>query len=411
MNSQRTPHVYRYNREELNNMNSKNHDFSYEAIIDYIRNTYQKAFSEIGKCNILVIGKTGVGKSTLINAVFREPLAKVGVGEPVTQDIRKYSKKDFPITVYDTPGLEIDGEQIKRVMEDVSNLIKKNQDILSEQIHIVWYCISHNANRLEHQEEQWIKILSKVIDIPVILIVTQTFDTEKNSQFITYLKNKNLPVTQIIPVLAEPKKFSSQFTIPQHGLDTLANVTFELLPEAIQKAFANATKSIRLKARKASRYVAGYVTAAGAVGAIPIPWSDAPLLAGAQITMLVNITVIFGLPFDDGFAHTIVSSIVGVGGGTLLGRTIVANLLKMIPGVGTVLGAFISSATACAITLALGLAYIEALKKYMIAELEGRKMTRDEVAKLLIEIYKDYVKFDLKTLKNHVEVLTNTPTT
>ena len=41
--------------------------------------------------NIIVVGKTGVGKSTLINAVFRENLVETGIGKPVTQHMRCYS--------------------------------------------------------------------------------------------------------------------------------------------------------------------------------------------------------------------------------------------------------------------------------------------------------------------------------
>ena len=37
--------------------------------------------------NIIVAGKTGVGKSTLINSVFREKLAETGMGKPVTDPI------------------------------------------------------------------------------------------------------------------------------------------------------------------------------------------------------------------------------------------------------------------------------------------------------------------------------------
>ena len=47
--------------------------------------------------NIIVAGKTGVGKSTLINAVFRDKLAQTGLGKPVTNHMRKITKKGLPI--------------------------------------------------------------------------------------------------------------------------------------------------------------------------------------------------------------------------------------------------------------------------------------------------------------------------
>ena len=375
-------------------------DFSYAQLLEIITNKYSQALSNLGQCNILIIGKTGVGKSTLINAVFREPLAKTGVGNPVTQDIRQYSKKDFPLTVYDSPGLELDGEQLKRITKDVSNLIEENISNVQDQIHVVWYCVNHNSNRLEELEKNWLESLSLQHNIPVILVVTQMWDSEEESEFLTELKSQNLPVRQIIPILAKPKRINSQFTIPPHGLDTLVDVTVELLPEVAQEAFVNATKSIQLKSRKASQYVAGYVTAAGGIGAIPIPWSDAPLLATAQIGMLTHITVIFGLPVDRGFLATIVSSMAGVGGATLLGRAIVSNLLKMIPGVGTAVGVTIAATTASALTLALGLAYISALKRYMNAQLKGQEMSLSDLSKVVLEEYKDYVKSGRKTLKD-----------
>jgi len=375
-------------------------DFSYEQLLGIISDKYNQAFSDIGKCNILIIGKTGVGKSTLINAVFREPLAQTGVGNPITQDIRQYSKDGFPITVYDSPGLEIDEDQLKRIVKDVSNLIEKNTYNVKDQIHVVWYCINHNSNRLEELETLWLKSLSEQNNIPVILVVTQTLDTEGPSEFIAELERNNLPVRQIIPILAQPKRINSQFTVPQQGLDTLVDVTVELIPEVAQKAFVNATKSIQLKARKASQYVAGYVTGSVLIGASPIPWSDAPLLATAQIGMLTHITAIFGLSIEQDFMATIVSSLAGVGGTTLLGRAIVSNLLKMIPGLGTAVGGAISAGTAAALTSALGFAYITALKRYMNAKLKGQEMSLSDLSKVVMEEYKDYAKSDRKTLKD-----------
>ncbi|NLH69727.1 MAG: hypothetical protein GX454_06060, partial [Brooklawnia sp.] len=43
------------------------------------------AKAELPRYNLAVLGATGVGKSTLINAVFGEDLARTGIGAPVTQ--------------------------------------------------------------------------------------------------------------------------------------------------------------------------------------------------------------------------------------------------------------------------------------------------------------------------------------
>ena len=52
------------------------------------------------------------------------------------------------------------------------------------------------------------------------------------------------------------------------------------------------------------------------------------------------------------------SATLGAGGATILGKTIVTNLLEFIPGAGTVVGGAISAGTAGILTAALGEAYI-----------------------------------------------------
>lgn len=56
-----------------------------DAINDKIKN--------LKKLNIIVVGKSGVGKSTLINRLFRGDFTETGLGRPVTSEIRKQEKR------------------------------------------------------------------------------------------------------------------------------------------------------------------------------------------------------------------------------------------------------------------------------------------------------------------------------
>ena len=55
-------------------------DFSLDDLLNKSYDAFKEAENDVGQCNVLVIGKTGVGKSTLINSVFRQRLAETGVG-------------------------------------------------------------------------------------------------------------------------------------------------------------------------------------------------------------------------------------------------------------------------------------------------------------------------------------------
>ena len=58
-------------------------------IIDDIMNKTEKEIKKVKPISILLVGKTGVGKSTLINNVFREKLAETGIGRPITKHLRR----------------------------------------------------------------------------------------------------------------------------------------------------------------------------------------------------------------------------------------------------------------------------------------------------------------------------------
>ena len=90
--------------------------------------------------------------------------------------------------------------------------------------------------------------------------------------------------------------------------------------------------------------------ASAAAGAIPIPMSDAIPITAAQIGMIIAL----GKEFDITLSDAAAKSILGVGVAQQAGRAVASNLLKAIPGVGTVAGGVIGASTAAALTEALG---------------------------------------------------------
>ena len=70
---------------------------------------------------ILLLGKTGVGKSSFINYFIGQDVAKIGIGKPVTQELEEYELeyKGTYLSITDSKGLEVENsEQIKKSLED-----------------------------------------------------------------------------------------------------------------------------------------------------------------------------------------------------------------------------------------------------------------------------------------------------
>ncbi|QSR35351.1 GTPase [Marinobacterium iners] len=100
-----------------------------------------KALKEKDKCNIIICGASGVGKSTLINAIFGEEVVKAGAGKPVTQHLEKVTIPEKGICLWDTKGIE--AKDYQRTMNSLENEFKQAIDKaedFSEIPHIGWVC-------------------------------------------------------------------------------------------------------------------------------------------------------------------------------------------------------------------------------------------------------------------------------
>ena len=334
---------------------------------DVVRDCMQainKQYRELKNLNIIVVGKTGVGKSTLINTIFRDNLAKTGTGRPVTADIRKYTKDNYPLTIYDTPGFELGGKQELEIKDAVKKLIQDGVQSrkIEKMIHCIWYCINVGSNRtLDNSEINWLRSLTEDFsssNVPVLVILTQACPRKKAQEMKSDIERLNLHVAKVLTVLAQAMDFDGEYTAEAYGLEELVQVMAEVLPNELKTTFQNVQiASLAEKKKQSQIAVTTAVTAATVAGATPIPFPDMYVLIPIEMTMIASITVIFGMEPDEGFLTAFLSIILGSGGATLLGRSAVSAILKLIPGVNFAAMA-ISGATAGTLTTALGEAYI-----------------------------------------------------
>ena len=150
--------------------------------------------------------------------------------------------------------------------------------------------------------------------------------------------------------------------LPPMGLDKLIEVTAEHIPEAQQRAYANALstrnkKALEVKKKRAEIEVNVAAGLAASAAAAPIPFSDAFALVPIQVGMIAKIGITFGMELDTTAITTLVTSTLGASAATLIGRSVVSSLLKFIPGAGSAVGGTIAATTAGAITKLLGNAY------------------------------------------------------
>lgn len=359
---------------------------------------FNQEMREMGHANLIIAGKTGVGKSTLINAAFRENIARTGIGTPVTDDgdVRWYEKKDFPLRIYDTIGLELDEEKRSHSLELIKKVCQeaKRSNNPDQFVHVMWYCLASNCDRLEEYEVDYINNVSEEVD--VILVVTKSYRKKHSERLIKAIERDypGLKVKNKVVVLAQDEDCEDceEDEIPKKafGVDTLVEVTAQIIPESAQKAWCNAQKaSIGLKTSKAHTLVATTAAISFGEGYIPLPFSDALALVPTQLAMLAGITAIFGITVSENFLKSIITSLAGTAGATFAGRTIVSNLLKMIPGVGTALGGTISGGTASVLTTALGEAYIAIMKMIAEGEISEKDLKSKEVQNKLCNIFKE----------------------
>ncbi len=326
------------------------------------RERLAEAFAALGCFNLAVFGKTGVGKSTLVNAIFGRDVAATGVGSPVTRGLVYYRHPDGFLGLYDSEGFET-GTAGDAIVDGLRRLVADHRTrAVDEQIHAVWYLVRWSDRRFERAQEQFVRELAS-LGLPgdrgddAGARRATAGCTRRRSSSPSTSSPSACPIRPHGRVVLT-NALSDPFTqSPVFGLQTLLDDTYAVIPEVAEAALTAAQMlDVGRKKKAVAAIINQAVVVAAGVGATPIPFADAALLVPNQVTMIARITAAYGLPPNRSRALATAGSVVLTGGATMAGRYAVTSLLKFIPG-GAIAGSAISATVAGALTKAVGHAW------------------------------------------------------
>ncbi|MTE24431.1 MULTISPECIES: YcjF family protein [Microbacterium] len=341
-----------------------------EAFVD----AHDKARRRYGRFNLAVVGGTGVGKSSLVNAVFGRDLARVGKGLPVTEGVHYYH--DDVLGIWDVEGFEI-GTATSPAEALRGHLARIAARPAEEQISVVWYCVAARADRLTNADVAMIRELDAA-GLPVILVLTKV---EFSRHPVTGSVRLPRDVAEFRDWLVDPRDHDgNRIPLPVHaviptaahgphgkgagpGLGELVAETLALSPEDEKDAFRVAQRlNLPWKRKMARPIIAAAAASAAAATAVPLPVADATALAPIQVTMMAKIAAVYDLKLTSMLSTSTIAQL----SAQITGQALARSFLKLIPGAGSVIG----SSVAFALTYAMGEAWVRVCERVQAGKLD-----------------------------------------
>ena len=293
--------------------------------------------------NVLVIGNSGAGKSTLINSVLGDEKAKTGYGTSGTTDkLEIYESEEIPFRIIDTVGFEPSFIKERKAINAVKKWSKDSAKVWNEdnKINVIWFCVEGTSSKLFPKTiKDLLRAIAMWKTVPIIVVITKSYSVPEREQNIKMVKDAfaaqkghSINLKQIIPVVASTFTLNDTAFAPPEGITELIDATNELMPEGI-KAGAHDVYEFKLKRKKAlaQSIVAVSTTAAVTVGAVPVPFADALLLAPIEIGQINALAQLYGINKGED-SKQFLNSIVEVGTVSTAAKTAISTL-KVIPGI------------------------------------------------------------------------------
>jgi predicted GTPase/uncharacterized protein (DUF697 family) len=331
----------------------------------------KKAMDAFGEPpQIIMTGKTGAGKSSLINALTGQEVSRTGVipctqAEQYIQFTPKQYNQDKDagsagMTLIDVPGFA----EADKHGERLGFILNKLPDV-----HLILLVVGAPDRALEHESQFISDIREQEPDIPIIVAANKIDllepvrdwhpaqlnlknpETRKEQNIAAWsgeVKRACRIASSDISCIASGEKFDDYPN--QYGIVELTDKIIMALPEAARNYAARVFNIAEIKKSRAQKIIWANAVVAAGVGAAPIPVADVGILCAIQAEMIVSIAFVYGIKMELRQA----AGILGPALGMLAGPAAFQALIKYLPGAGTVAAA----GTAGAITLAIGWTYL-----------------------------------------------------
>ncbi|KAM3598926.1 uncharacterized protein V6R79_024337 [Siganus canaliculatus] len=183
-------------------------DFSYVGIDAILEQMRRKAMKQGFELNIMVVGQSGLGKSTLMNTLFKSKVSRKSVLAtaqekiPKTVEIKSISHDieekgvRMKLTVIDTPGfgdqinnencwqpiMKFINDQYEAYLQEEINIDRKKR-IPDSRVHCCIYFIPPTGHCLRPLDVEFMRRLSKVVNIVPVIAKADTLTLEERDFF------------------------------------------------------------------------------------------------------------------------------------------------------------------------------------------------------------------------------------
>jgi uncharacterized protein (DUF697 family)/predicted GTPase len=351
--------------------------------------------AELPTTEALLLGKPQAGKSSIVRGLTGVSAEIIGQGfRPHTQNTQRYAypANDLPLLIFtDTVGLGDVSQDTEAIIQELIGDLQ--QETNKARVLIITVKIHDFATDTLRQIAE--KLRQQYPDIPCLLVVTCLHEVypsevanhpdyppdflELQRAFIAIKENFSglYNSAVLIDFTLEEDGYNPVF----YGLEGLRDNLAQLLPEAESKAIYQlldqqaGEKLGNIYRNAGRRYILPFSIMAATLSAVPLPFATMPVLTALQVSMVGLLGKLYGQTITPSQAGGIVSTIAG----GFVAQAVARELIKFIPGFGSV----IAASWAGAYTWALG----EAACVYFGDLMGGKKPDPQKIQTVMQEAF------------------------